>query len=65
MVVKYILANCHCDCKKVGVNDFVDILHGLGAAVLYTTVIFLNKRLKDITGIESSNLFMVRLTSPS
>lgn len=40
--------------KKAGVNDFVGILYGLGAAVLYATVIFLNKRLKDITGIESS-----------
>lgn len=37
-----------------GENDFVGVLYGLGAAVLYATVIFLNKRLKDITGIESS-----------
>ncbi|QUH19647.1 DMT family transporter [Alkaliphilus sp. B6464] len=37
-----------------GVNDFVGVLYGLVAAVLYATVIFLNKQLKDITGIESS-----------
>jgi RarD protein len=37
-----------------GENDFVGILYGLGAAVLYATVIFSNKRLKDITGIESA-----------
>ncbi|MBU5676049.1 DMT family transporter [Alkaliphilus sp. MSJ-5] len=40
--------------QTLGQNDFVGILYGLGAAVLYATVIFLNKRLKDITGIESS-----------
>ncbi|AVQ39208.1 EamA family transporter [Clostridium botulinum] len=40
--------------KKAGANDFVGILYGLGSAVLYATVIFLNKFLKDIKGIESS-----------
>ncbi|EPS50556.1 DMT family transporter [Clostridium botulinum] len=40
--------------KKAGANDFVGILYGLGSAVLYATVIFLNKCLKDIKGIESS-----------
>ncbi len=40
--------------KKTGANDFVGILYGLGSAVLYSTVIFLNKCLKDIKGIESS-----------
>lgn len=40
--------------QKAGANDFVGILYGLGSAVLYATVIFLNKCLKDIKGIESS-----------
>lgn len=40
--------------KTAGSNDFVGILFGLGAAALYATVVLLNKRLKDITGIESS-----------
>lgn len=40
--------------EKSGANDFIGILFGLGAAILYATVMFLNKRLKDITGIESS-----------
>ncbi|WP_315671580.1 DMT family transporter [Clostridium sp. 19966] len=40
--------------QKSGANDFIGILFGLGAAILYATVMFLNKRLKDITGIESS-----------
>ncbi|MCW6089606.1 DMT family transporter [Clostridium sporogenes] len=40
--------------KKASANDFVGILYGLGSAVLYATVIFLNKCLKDIKGIESS-----------
>ena len=40
--------------NTAGANNSVGVLYGLGAAVLYASVIFLNKRLKDISGIESS-----------
>ncbi len=40
--------------RQSGANDFVGILFATGAAVLYASVIFLNKRLKGVTGIESS-----------
>lgn len=42
--------------KEAGANDLIGILFGLGAAVLYATVVFLNKKLKNITGMESSML---------
>lgn len=42
--------------KEAGTYDLIGILFGLGAAVLYATVVFLNKKLKHITGIESSML---------
>ncbi len=40
--------------KGESTYDFIGILFGLGAAALYATVVFLNKKLKNITGIESS-----------
>lgn len=42
--------------KGVGTHDLIGIFFGLCAAVLYATVVFLNKKLKNITGIESSML---------
>lgn len=42
--------------KDAGTNDFVGILFGLLAAAFYAIVVFSNKRLKNITGIESSIL---------
>jgi len=39
-----------------GGNDFVGILFGLGAAVLYATVVLLNKFIKDVDGIHRTFL---------
>lgn len=42
--------------KGTGIHDMIGILFGLGAALLYATVVFLNKKLSNITGIESAML---------
>ena len=39
-----------------GGNDFVGILFGLGAAVLYATVVLLNKFIRDVDGIHRTFL---------
>jgi RarD protein len=47
---------CIAGVSKTGTNDLIGILFGLAAAILYAVVVFLNKKLKHITGIESSML---------
>ncbi len=37
-----------------GSGNFVGILYGLGAALVYASIVLLNKRLKDISGVESA-----------
>lgn len=38
----------------VGSGNFIGILYGLGAAVVYASIVLLNKRLRDISGVESA-----------
>ena len=37
-----------------GTQDLIGIFYGLGAAAFYATVVFLNKRLTNISGIRNN-----------
>lgn len=37
-----------------GSGNFVGVLYGLGAAVVYASIVLLNKRFQDISGVESA-----------
>ena len=45
-----------------GSNDFVGILFGVGAAVLYATVVLINKFIKNVEGIQRTFLQFVSAT---
>ena len=38
----------------IGDGNFLGILYGLGAALVYASIVLLNKRLQDISGVESA-----------